>query len=51
MGKKLDEMTVEELEDFVFNAMDDALDYDTNICDLAIAVAKALKAELENADV
>jgi hypothetical protein len=48
MGKKLDEMTVEELEDFVFNVMDDVLDYDTSICDLAVAVAKALKAELES---
>jgi len=47
MEKQLQDMSVEELEDFVFNVMDDALDYDTTICDLADALAKALKAELE----
>jgi len=45
--KKLNEMDVEELEDFVSRAMDDVLDYDTTIGDLALAVAKALRNEME----
>jgi len=40
-------MSLKELEDFVFNEMDNVLDYDTGLPDLAVAVAKALKEELE----
>ena len=47
MDKKLQDMSLEELEDFVFNEMDNVLDYDTGLPDLAAAVAKALKEELE----
>jgi len=47
MDKKLQDMSLEELEDFVFNEMDNVLDYDTGLPDLAVAVAKALKEELE----
>ena len=47
MDKKLQDMSLEELEDFVFNEMDNVLDYDTGVPDLAVAVAKALKEELE----
>jgi len=47
MDKKLQDMSLEELEDFVFNEMDNVLDYDTGLPDLALAVAKALKEELE----
>jgi len=46
MDKKLQDMSLEELEDFVFNEMDNVLDYDTGVPDLALAVAKALKEEL-----
>jgi len=47
MDKKLQDMSLKELEDFVFNEMDNVLDYDTGLPDLAVAVAKALKEELE----
>jgi len=47
MDIKLQDMSLEELEDFVFNEMDNVLDYDTGLPDLALAVAKALKEELE----
>jgi len=46
MDKKLQDMSLEELEDFVFNEMDNVLDYDTGVPDLALAVAKALKEKL-----